>query len=36
VSWHPLAIITSVGIYLFAVVLGLVGFSLLALASQIV
>jgi hypothetical protein len=34
VDWHPAAILTSVGLYLFAVVIGSVGFYWLELASQ--
>jgi uncharacterized membrane protein YbhN (UPF0104 family) len=36
ISWHPLALTTSVSIYLAAVVVGIVGFSWLELASQVI
>ncbi len=34
VSWHPLAVAASCGLYLLAVLAGLVAFSLLGLALQ--
>ncbi len=36
VSWHPYAVLTSLGIYIFAVIVGLVGFSVLDLILNVV
>ena len=36
VSWHPAAVVASLAIYAFAVILGLVGFSLLDLGLSVI